>query len=107
MEIFCFMTACIIDNKIDEDALVYLTEAGLEQLIPVVGDRMKFLHSLKSKRSASEKQNVASSADEKKSKEGECEHVMESETATEIGFLYIIAILFYFFIGALLSRGGG
>ena len=47
MEIFCFMTACIIDNKIDEDALVYSTEAGLEQLIPVVGDRMKFLHFLK------------------------------------------------------------
>ena len=54
------MIACIIDNKIDEDALVYVTEAGLEQLIPVVGNRMKFLHFLKSKRSASEKQYDAS-----------------------------------------------
>ena len=37
-----------------------------------------------------------SDADEKKSKEGEveCEDMMENETDSEIGFLYIIPILF-------------
>lgn len=35
-----------IDNKIDGEVLMYLTERALETLIPVIGHRMKFLQLL-------------------------------------------------------------
>ena len=34
------------DNKIDGTALSYLTERATEQLVPLIGDRMKLLKSL-------------------------------------------------------------
>ena len=43
---FVFVT--IIENRIDSKALMALTERGMELLIPIIGDRMKFIEVKKS-----------------------------------------------------------
>ena len=42
----CYCYSCLTDNAIDGEALLCLTERALEQLIPVIGHRMKFLKEL-------------------------------------------------------------
>ena len=36
-----------LDNRIDKEAMLELTERALELLVPIIGDRMKFISKLK------------------------------------------------------------
>lgn len=44
--LICYCYHYLTDNAIDGEALLCLTERALEQLIPVIGHRMKFLKEL-------------------------------------------------------------
>ena len=51
-----------IDNKVDGEALFDLTERALELLVPIIGDRMKFLKKLNRLKAGHHQQEAATVA---------------------------------------------